>query len=176
MTRPRRARAALSRYCGRQARSCGRLEGITIALAADVAAIGRAEMHRHDQRAALRRTLEYGRARLQRLVGPDAIAVVPIGPHDLDRIVHHARGEQALFAARAQAERQHAWRMARHRLGREAASGFALAVHEVRKTRIEDRQHAVDEGALVDVLLALVIEAFPVIEIVFGDKITRLRK
>src|SRR5437588_79016 len=81
-------------------------------------------------------TLEYGGTRGERLVGPDAITIVPVRPHDLDCVMHHVGGEQALLAARAQAERQHAGRVTGHRLGREAARDLARAVDEIRKPRI----------------------------------------
>ena len=77
---------------------------VAIALPAHVAAIGRAEMHRHDERFAFAGTLERGCPRHQRLVGPQAVAVVPVRPYDLDRIVHDVGGEQAFLAARADAD------------------------------------------------------------------------
>jgi hypothetical protein len=43
-------------------------------------------------------------ARLQRLVGPQHVAVVPVRPHDLDRVVQDVGAEQAFLAARADAE------------------------------------------------------------------------
>ena len=55
-----------------------RLERVAFACPAHVAAIGCAEMHRHDQCAAPGRALEHRGAGFERPVGPQAVAVVPV--------------------------------------------------------------------------------------------------